>query len=149
MKNNVWTFRPCFISFSIKFGVILRKYFSMSFSQRKTAMTKCLWTYCFETHQRKIMLCGTSNSSMHPLFSSFKCDAFFSPGCSCKNQSAEQHLNMCCSVWPSQLHFSSTYQQHFNFKFNLYSQFGLQRTHDHSFWSLAFLLSAVRAAATP
>lgn len=24
------------------------------------------------------MLCGTSNSSMHPLFSSFKCDAFFS-----------------------------------------------------------------------
>lgn len=56
-------------------------YFSVSFSWcKKAAMTKCLWTYCFETHQRKIMLCGTSNSSMHhftPFFSSFNSDAFF------------------------------------------------------------------------
>lgn len=59
------TLGPCFSLFSIKFGVIPRKYFSVSFSQCKTAMTNCLRIYCFETHQRKIMLCGTSNSSMH------------------------------------------------------------------------------------
>ena len=53
-----------FSLFSIKSGVVVRKYFPVNFSRRKAAMTKCHLTYCFETHQRKIMLCGTSNSSM-------------------------------------------------------------------------------------
>lgn len=66
------------------------------FSWWKTAVTKCLWTYCFETHQREIMLCGTSNSSMHqftPLFSASIVMQFF--------QSLQGTFFLCRTVAPS------------------------------------------------
>lgn len=71
----------------------------------KTAVTKCLWTYCFETHQRKIMLRGTSNSSAHhytPFSPASTVMHFPSAGISLQNVSVQ-------AVWPHRLSFSSTY----------------------------------------
>lgn len=71
----------------------------------KTAMTKCLRMHCFERHQRKIMLRGTSNSSIHhytPFSPALTVIHFLSAGINLQNVSVQ-------AVWPHRLSFSSTY----------------------------------------